>query len=198
MFFPTKTIPRSSRLRGRVGRDAGRRAWRSSSAVPIKAQFQARQWENLPLMLDGTIDVVLNGYELTPERQRDYLCTRPYYCMACSSWRRRDGPIHTWADVRSQQAGATAACGALTGSAAYRYLERNFAGQVELVGFDGNTNAMERVRGGALDFTLQDDCIAIFYADTFPGAEIRRPAGGRGLLRGAREQGRAAAARGAQ
>jgi polar amino acid transport system substrate-binding protein len=134
---------------------------------PIGAEFKQGQWENLPLLLDGTIDVVLNGYELTPERQRDYLCTRPYYLYGLQLMASRTGPIHSWADIRSQQAAAWRA-GALTGSAAYRYLERNLAGQVELVGFDGNTNAMERVRSGALDFTLQDDCIAIFYADRFP------------------------------
>ena len=118
-------------------------------------------------MLDGTVDVVLNGYELTPERQRDYLCTRPYYLYGLQLMRRRDGTINSWADVRAQQPGGASA-GALSGSAAYRYLEANFAGQIELSGFDGNTNAMERVRVGALDFTLQDDCIAIFYAERFP------------------------------
>jgi polar amino acid transport system substrate-binding protein len=81
---------------------------------------------------------------------------------------RRDGPISSWADVASQQVGKRWLAGALTGSAAYRYLEREFSDQVELVGFDGNTNAMERVRAGALDLTLQDDCIAIYYADRFP------------------------------
>jgi polar amino acid transport system substrate-binding protein len=135
---------------------------------PIEAEFKQGQWENLPLMLDGTIDVVLNGYELTPERQRDYLCTRPYYLYGLQLMAPREGSISSWADVRSQPAGVAWRAGALTGSAAYRYLERNFAGQVEIVGFDGNTNAMERVRSGALDFTLQDDCIAIFYADRFP------------------------------
>ncbi|MEX2139507.1 MAG: ABC transporter permease subunit [Pirellulales bacterium] len=134
---------------------------------PIKAEFKQGQWENLPLMLDGAIDVVLNGYELTPERERDYLCTRPYYLYGLQLMAPREGPIHSWSDVRSQQPAPWRA-GALTGSAAYRHLERNFAGQVEVVGFDGNTNAMERVRSGALDFTLQDDCIAIFYADRFP------------------------------
>jgi polar amino acid transport system substrate-binding protein len=135
---------------------------------PITAQFQQGQWENLPLMLDGTIDVVLNGYELTPERRRDYLCTRPYYLYGLQLMARRDGTIATWDDVRAQQAGSRLRAGALTGSAAYRYLEKNFAGQVDVVGFDGNTNAMERVRAGDLDITLQDDCIAIYYADRYP------------------------------
>jgi polar amino acid transport system substrate-binding protein len=135
---------------------------------PVKAQFKQGQWENLPLMLDGTIDLVLNGFELTPERQRDYLCTRPYYMYGLQLMARRDGPIASWTDVRSPQAGARWRAGALGGSAAYRYLEQNLAGQVELSAFDGNTNAMERVADGGLDFTLQDDCIAIFYADRFP------------------------------
>jgi polar amino acid transport system substrate-binding protein len=145
---------------------------------PIKAQFQQGQWENLPLMLDGTIDLVLNGYELTPERRRDYLCTRPYYLYGLQLMARRDGPIASWDDIRSHPAGAPLSAGALTGSAAYQYLERTFPGQVELAGFDGNTNAMERVLAGALDFTLQDDCIAIYYADRYPELKlVGRPVG---------------------
>jgi polar amino acid transport system substrate-binding protein len=35
----------------------------------VKAQFQQGDWMQLPLLLDGTIDVVLNGYESTPDRQ---------------------------------------------------------------------------------------------------------------------------------
>jgi polar amino acid transport system substrate-binding protein len=135
---------------------------------PIKAQFKQGQWDSLPLMLDGTIDLVLNGYELTPERQRDYLCTRPYYLYGLQLMARRGGPISGWNDVRSPPAGTRWRAGALVASAAYRYLETNLAGQLDLEGYDGNTNAMERVRDGGLDLTLQDDCIAIFYADRFP------------------------------
>jgi polar amino acid transport system substrate-binding protein len=134
----------------------------------ITAEFKQGQWENLPLMLGGTIDVVLNGYELTPQRQRDYLCTRPYYMYGLQLMARRGGPINSWADIRSQKPGAAWRAGVLSGSAAYHYLARNFSGQVELVGFDGNTNAMERVRSGDLDITLQDDCLAVYYADRFP------------------------------
>src|SRR5947209_9652213 len=62
----------------------------------VKAQFQQGQWDKLPLLLDGTIDVVLNGYELTPQRQRDFLCTRPYYAYGLQLLVRRDSPVRDW------------------------------------------------------------------------------------------------------
>lgn len=134
----------------------------------IKPQFKQGQWDKLPLLLDGTIDLVLNGYELTPERQRDYLCTRPYYVYGLQLMVRSDSPIQSWNDVRSAQPGELWRAGALSGSAAYAHLEQNYSISVELSGFEGNTDAMEQVRSGVLDLTLQDDCIAIFYADRFP------------------------------
>ncbi len=72
----------------------------------VKAVFKQGDWERLPQLLDGTIDVVLNGYELSPSRQRDYLCSRPITSMACNcscvatarsgvgrTWRRRRAGI---------------------------------------------------------------------------------------------------------
>ncbi|MGC4007122.1 MAG: transporter substrate-binding domain-containing protein [Pirellulales bacterium] len=45
----------------------------------IKAVFRQGDWMLTPETLGSQIDVALNGYELTPVRQRRYLCSRPYY-----------------------------------------------------------------------------------------------------------------------
>lgn len=135
----------------------------------VKAQFQQGQWDKLPLLLDGTIDVVLNGYELTPERRRDFLCTRPYYAYGLQLLVRRDTPIRDWAGL--EHPAKRMRVGALTGSAAEKYLRTQKAQtrfDIEVVGYDGSTDAMQQVVGGVLDATVQDDPAASFYLPRFP------------------------------
>jgi polar amino acid transport system substrate-binding protein len=144
----------------------------------IRAEFKQGQWDNLPQMLGGEIDVALNGFELTPERQRDYLCTRPYYAYGLQLLAPLDSPIASWTDVKSQKVGAMWRGGALVGSAAAKYLNENCGGSVRTVEYNGNTDAMSDVVNGRLDLTLQDDCIALFYADRFPQLKfVGRPVG---------------------
>jgi polar amino acid transport system substrate-binding protein len=131
----------------------------------VKAQFQQGQWDKLPLLLDGTIDIVLNGYELTPPRQRDFLCTRPYYAYGLQLIVRRDSPIHGWTDLEHPT--KRLRIGALSASAAETYLKELKRRDIEVVGYDGSTDAMQQVVGGVLDATLQDDCIASFYLPRF-------------------------------
>jgi polar amino acid transport system substrate-binding protein len=50
-----------------------------ASDLGVKAKFQQGQWDRVPQMLGNQIDIALNGFERTPERMRDYLCSRPYY-----------------------------------------------------------------------------------------------------------------------
>jgi polar amino acid transport system substrate-binding protein len=129
-------------------------------------------------MLGGEIDVALNGFELTPERQRDYLCTRPYYAYGLQLLVPRDSSIMTWDDVKAERAGQHWRGGALSGSAASRYLRENYSEPVVTVDYNGNTDAMNDVVNGRLDLTLQDDCIALFYADRYPQLKfVGRPVG---------------------
>jgi polar amino acid transport system substrate-binding protein len=132
----------------------------------VKAQFQQGQWDKLPLLLDGTIDVVLNGYELTATRQRDYLCTRPYYVYGLQLLVRREGPIRVWSALANPS--KRMRVGALTGSAAETFLRGQARLNIEVIGYDGSTDAMQHVVNGVLDATVQDDCAATFYLPRFP------------------------------
>jgi polar amino acid transport system substrate-binding protein len=143
-----------------------------AAELGVKAKFQQGDWLQLPLLLNGTIDVVLNGYESTPARQAEYLCTRPYYVYGLQLLVRRDSPIRDWTALEKSEGRAPVQVGVLGGSGAETYLRKNEHLNVELVTFNGVTDAMERVRSNALAATLQDDCAAIFYADQFP--ELRR------------------------
>ncbi len=44
--------------------------------------------------------------------------------------------------------------------------------QVEVIRYDGNTNAMEHVQTGVLDATIADDSVADYYVDRFPELKL--------------------------
>lgn len=149
-----------------------------AAELHVKPKFQQGQWDKLPLLLDGTIDVVLNGYELTPTRQRDYLCTRPYYVYGLQLLVRRDSPIRVWSALDNPA--KRLRVGALTGSAALAYLKGQSRLNIEAIGYDGSTDAMQHVVNGVLDATLQDDCAASFYLPRFPELQSVGGVGGAG------------------
>src|SRR4051812_41347263 len=70
----------------------------------VKAKFQQGQWDRVPQMLGNQIDIALNGFERTPERMRDYLCSRPYYMYGLQLIARSDSPIHSWDELRAGDA----------------------------------------------------------------------------------------------
>ncbi len=137
-----------------------------AAELHVKAQFKQGQWDKLPLLLDGTIDVVLNGYELTPARQRDYLCTRPYYVYGLQLLVRADSPNRVW--TAFENPAKRLRVGALTASAAQAYLQAQPRLNIEVIGYDGTTDAMQHVVDRVLDATLQDDCAASYYLPRFP------------------------------
>ena len=138
----------------------------------VKAKFQQGQWEEVPQMLDNQIDLALNGYERTPARLRDYLCTRPYYAFGLQMLAQRDGPLKSWKQLKVPKPdGSPWHIGVLGGSEADQYLQdlRDHEGyQVEVVSYNGNTDPMEHVQTGVLDATVADDCAANYYIDRFP------------------------------
>ncbi|HEX5135364.1 MAG TPA: ABC transporter substrate-binding protein/permease [Planctomycetota bacterium] len=133
----------------------------------VKMEFVQGQWDRLPDMLRADkIDVVLNGYEWTPDRVLAMEATAPYYVYALQLLARK-GALGSWDELRT---GATRKVGCLTGSAAHELMEKlaEEGAPIEVVGYDGNTDAMKHVETGNLDATLQDTPIASFYAPHFP------------------------------
>jgi polar amino acid transport system substrate-binding protein len=140
----------------------------------VKARFQQGQWDRLPLLLDQTADCVINGIELTPERQRDYACSRPYFGYALQLVGRRGTPPASLADMREPGPRGPWRVGVLTGSAAETEMRSRAARgeiQAEVIGYDGTLDSLEQVRTGVLDAAVLDDCIVTFYADRF--ADLR-------------------------
>src|ERR1700690_1846012 len=142
----------------------------------VKAKFQQGQWENVPQMLGNQIDLALNGFERTPSRMRDFLCTRPYYAFGLQLLANRNGPLNSWHQLKTAKAdGSPWRIGVLGGSQADEYLSdlRDHDGyQIEVIAYSGNTDPMDHVQTGALDATVADDCVANYYIDRFKSLSL--------------------------
>jgi len=145
----------------------------------VRARFQQGQWDRLPLLLETSADCVINGYELLPERQRDYRCSRPYFAYSLQLVGRRGEGPERLADLDHPAPGGAWRVGVLSGSAAETALRTRPELQVEVIGFEGTTDSLQQLAGGVLDAVVMDDCIFAFYADRFPGLRaVDRPFAG--------------------
>ncbi|RLS30965.1 MAG: ABC transporter permease subunit [Planctomycetota bacterium] len=155
----------------------------------VRARFQQGQWDRLPLLLDRSADCVINGIETTPERQRDWHCSRPYYAYSLQLVARRDAGPESVEALAAAGPGGRWRVGVLTGSAAENFLRERPGFEVDPIGYDGTVDCLEQLKGGVLDAAVMDDCIAQFNDDRFPGLRgAGRPfAGGTYTILTARE-----------
>jgi polar amino acid transport system substrate-binding protein len=159
---PARSLGCEVDLANALARELGRELGR-----PVEARFAQGPWEKLPdLLASGRIDLVLDGYEWMPERARAMRSSLPYYVYELQLLARADAPgvERGWQWLMAEPRKRV---GVLGGSAAERWLEEHGT-QVELVSYDGVTNAMGDVVQGRLDATLQDLPIAIYYGREFP------------------------------
>jgi polar amino acid transport system substrate-binding protein len=142
-------------------------------------RFQQGAWDRLPeLVLARKCDLIINGYERTPARARVLAASLPYQVYALAFLARIDAPPELRLEaLRPRTATTTGArrwrIGALTGSSADTWLRTYTGAHVDVVTYDGNTDAMREVETGKLDGTLQDTPIAAFYGPRFPALEVR-------------------------
>lgn len=155
-----------------------------AAQLGVKAQFYQGQWDKLPDLLQrGDIDIVLNGYEWTPQRAAELGTSIPYYIYELQLLGRKDDTtLRSWRDVAAPADGRPKRIAVLGGSAAQDYLEQHFPNQVEIVSFDGATDAMHGVELtlDGLDANLQDGPVWAYYQDGFPRLAAVGPPVGRG------------------
>jgi polar amino acid transport system substrate-binding protein len=156
-------------------------AARLAEYLKVKPRFFQGPWDKMPeLVRTGKVDVVLNGYEWTPARAEVMEATLPYYVYGLQLLvRRDDSTLTSWGDLsRPRASGGPRRVGVLTGSAAETYLRERLEGKVEIVSYDGNTDAMREVETRKLDATVQDTPIAVFYGPRFPSLRpVEAPVG---------------------
>lgn len=136
----------------------------------VQPQFVQWEWEMLPHILErGTVDVVLNGYEWSEERERAMASTIPYYIYKLQLLTRSDdASIKDWDDLRAKPGEKRKQVGVLQGSAAQRYMEKRFGDAIDLMPYAEVTPVMGLVEQGRLDATVQDVPIVTFYGREFP------------------------------
>jgi polar amino acid transport system substrate-binding protein len=152
---------------------------RELRARPVFAQGQ---WDNLlQILATRRVDMVINGYEWTEARARDFLASRPYYVFQLQLMAPRKGLIRSWNDVtRPKPDGGRWRIGVLGGSAAENFANDHGGRTVEVVSYTGATDAMLSVVNGQLDGTLQDLPAARFYLNQYPSLENVGPPEGKG------------------
>ncbi len=143
-----------------------------AARLGVQAEFFQGQWDKLPdLMTRGDIDLVLNGYEWTPQRAAMYGTSIPYYIYELQLLGRRgDAALTSWEDLLRPRDGRKPRVAVLGGSAAEDYLRALPGEPVEIVSFDGATDAMRAVELGVdgLDANLQDLPVWTFFEAGFP------------------------------
>ncbi len=145
-------------------------ARRMAAELGVGARFFQGPWHSLLDLLETRqIDVVMNGYELTPSRAGRFLHTRPYYIYQLVLLGRRDNPrLQSWSDVKPPAPGEhKLKIGVLEASAAQGYLEEHYRDAVEIVIYEGTTDAMREVETRKLDATLADLPAVVFYRQRF-------------------------------
>ena len=145
--------------------------------VGVRSTFVQGQWDDLPKVLNsGGCDAIVNGFELTPGRCRDYIATIPYFVYELQLFARRDAAFPanwdglTW----DKPDGSKAKIGVLRDTVADKFLTAKFADHVEVVRYTGTTEAFRDVQNGNTDGTLTDTPAAIYYGSQFQV----RPVGG--------------------
>ncbi|MFQ3592459.1 MAG: ABC transporter permease subunit [Gemmataceae bacterium] len=133
-----------------------------------KPIFQQRDWPNLPQDLQrGDIDAAFNGMEWLPEREKMMASTIPYFQYGLRLIVRKDSPIQSWQDLRRAKEKGRIRAGVLKDSVAHRYLEAEFADQIEILAsdVDGVTGVMNNVVADPLYVTVQDAPAATWYLE---------------------------------
>lgn len=130
-----------------------------------RAEFVQWEWEMLPYILDrGTVDLVLNGYEWSEERQRHMASTIPYYVYKLELLvHKKNNSIQSWDDLRPATGQAKPRVGVLQGSAAERYVRERFGDSVTVMPYAEVLLVMGLVEQGRLDATIQDVPVVAYY-----------------------------------
>ncbi len=124
--------------------------------------FVQNQWDGLvPGLRIDNYDLVVNGLEITPDREQEINFSIPYYATFEQLTVRKD----TY-DLNSLEDCDGKAVGTLKASLAERILEAHPS--IQIRSYDGQITAYEDLALGRLDAVLMDHPIALYYGASNP------------------------------
>jgi polar amino acid transport system substrate-binding protein len=129
-----------------------------AAQLGVKAQMVQNQWDQLIPALDrGNFDIILNGLEITQERQQQIALSLPYFVYTQQIVTRAETKGLTNLDsLRTQRVGV------LSSSVAQRLVEK--LGAADLKIYPGNVESFRDLKAGRIEAVLLDLPIAVFYA----------------------------------
>jgi polar amino acid transport system substrate-binding protein len=132
----------------------------------VKAQVVQNQWDQLvPALERGNFDIILNGLEVTPDRQQRIALSQPYYVYTQQIVTRRESSeLPRIEDLKGK------AVGVLSASVAQRLLEQ--MGGVEIKVYPGNVESFQDLKAGRIQAVLLDLPIALHYAKPDPALKF--------------------------
>lgn len=136
----------------------------------IEVQLQPIDWKAKELELDGgTIDVIWNGYTITPERLEAVLMSDPYMQNEQVIVVPADSGITTLADLAGKKVAVQDGSSAQDAIAADEELASSIGEQVD---FKDNVTALMDVSSGQTDALAVDSVVADYYLAQRPGEFI--------------------------
>jgi len=128
----------------------------------VKARQAQNAWDSLiPALMRGDSDIAMNGIEITPQREKEVLFSRPYYIYTEQLVVRKDEEaIKSVNDLKGKKVGT------LSGTVAQDILMK--MGGVDVKIYAGQVEPYEDLAIGRLDAVLLDLPIAAYYAKPNP------------------------------
>ncbi|MBO0842121.1 MAG: glutamate ABC transporter substrate-binding protein [Nocardioides sp.] len=113
---------------------------------------------------DGTVDMILATYSITPERKQEVDFAGPYYVAGQDLLVNADNTSITG----PQSLNGKKLC-SVTGSDSAQYVKDHFAKNVQLQEFDTYSKCITALQGGQIDAVTTDDIILAGFAQQSPG-----------------------------
>jgi len=165
---PGQTIGFEVDLAQALARELGR---------PGQSHVQCDWSQILEVLSRGDIEIALNGYEYTRSRAARFCTSFPYYLYQlrlCT--RRTDDRLTDWESLRTPPSGQVFRVGVLEESAADALISQEFSASCRVVRFTGSIDALEALKQGKIDATVQDNPVVAHYLDQggwYPELDVR-------------------------
>jgi cystine transport system substrate-binding protein len=132
----------------------------------VEAQFIEGEWDGLLAGLEaGRYDIMINGVDVTPEREQKYDFSTPYaYNRTAVIVRGDDDSIQTMEDLNGKQTANTI-------SSTYAEVAEKYGANV--TGVDDLNQTMELLLSGRIDATLNAEVTFYDYLKAHPDANVK-------------------------